>query len=148
MQSAGCNGKSTNSSPTLHCGFVTSVLPQRVCIPIAVNFVQFENVLIVLFHERYLLLPCVFEKDVKESTESIHLCLLCNGMNCVQSNLYEENKAELSLGYHQVHFFLIDPACGDEWRFSAELCFQYITRKISAVGVFIILPYLNALRAS
>lgn len=54
--------------------------------------------LVVLFHERYLLLPCVFEKDVKESTEIIHLCLLCNGMNRVQSNLYEENKAELSLG--------------------------------------------------
>lgn len=70
--------------------------------------------LIVLFHERYLLLPCVFEKDVKESTEFIHLCLLCNGMNRVQSNLYEENKAELSLGYHQVHFFLIDWACSDE----------------------------------
>lgn len=44
------------------------------------------------------LLPRVFEKDVKESTEFIHLCLLCNGMNSVQSNLYEENKAELSLG--------------------------------------------------
>lgn len=45
------------------------------------------------------LLPRVFEKDVKESTEFIHLCLLCNGMNRVQSNLYEEkNKAELSLG--------------------------------------------------
>lgn len=54
------------------------------------------------------LLPRVFEKDVKESTESIHLCLLCNGMNRVQSNLYEENKAELSLGYHPLHFFLID----------------------------------------
>lgn len=51
-----------------------------------------------------LLLPCVFEKDVKESTEFIHLCLLCNGMNCVQSNLYEENKAELSLGYPWVVF--------------------------------------------
>lgn len=56
------------------------------------------HVLVVLFHERYLLLPCVFEKDVKESTEFIHLCLLCNGMKRVQSNLYEENKAELSFG--------------------------------------------------
>lgn len=61
--------------------------------------------LIVLFHERYLLLlPCVFEKDVKESTEFIHLCLLCNGMNRVQSNLNEENKAELSLGYPSTAF--------------------------------------------
>ncbi len=70
--------------------------------------------LIVLFHERYLLLPCVFEKDVKESTEFIHLCLLCNGMNRVQSNLYEENKTELSLGYPPVHFSFIAQACRDE----------------------------------
>jgi len=80
-----------------------------------VNFVQFEHVLIVLFHERYLLLPCVFEKDVKESTEFIHLCLLCNGMNCVQSNLYEENKAELSLGYAQVLFSFMHRAYSDEY---------------------------------
>lgn len=84
--------------------------------------------LIVLFHERYLLLPCVFEKDVKESTEFIHLCLLCNGMNRVQSNLYEENKAELSLGYHQAHFFLIDqgPAVTNE---HLQLNFVFNTSK-------------------
>lgn len=84
--------------------FGSVCVASEICILITVNFVQFEkkttkkHVLVVLFHERYLLLPCVFEKDVKESTEFIHLCLLCNGMNRVQSNLYEENKAELSLG--------------------------------------------------
>lgn len=53
----------------------------------------------------YYLLLCDFEKDVKESTEFIHSCLLCNGMSCVQSNLYEENKAELSLGYPLLPLF-------------------------------------------
>lgn len=63
-----------------------------------------------------LLLPCVFEKDVKESTESIHLCLLCNGMNRVKLNLYEENKAELSLVTPRVSFslFFTELACSDE----------------------------------
>ena len=56
---------------------------------IVVNFCTVsERVLAVLFYEHYLL-PCV-----EKSTESIPLCLPCNGMNCVQSNLYRENKAE------------------------------------------------------
>lgn len=92
-----------SNTPETPPQFCSVCVASEVCILITVNFVQFEkgkkkHVLVVLFHERYLLLPCVFEKDVKESTEFIHLCLLCNGMNRVQSNLYEENKAELSLG--------------------------------------------------
>ena len=70
--------------------FVQSVASE-LCVLIVVNFVQFQKVLTVLFHERYLL-PCVFKKDEKDSTETIHICLLCIDRNCVQKYLYEEIK--------------------------------------------------------
>lgn len=54
----------------------------------AVNFVKSQKVSTVLFHEHYLLL-WIFEK---KSTEFSPICLLSNGMNCVQSNLYGEIK--------------------------------------------------------
>lgn len=87
----------TNTLPTRFCYVCVA---SGVCILIVVNFVQFEKKKKKCRPSCFMsyLLPRVFEKDVKESTEFIHLCLLCNGMNRVQSNLYEENKAELSLG--------------------------------------------------
>lgn len=54
----------------------------------AVNFVKSQKVSTVLFHEHYLLL-WIFEK---KSTEFSPICLLSNGMSCVQSNLYGEIK--------------------------------------------------------
>lgn len=54
----------------------------------AVHFVKSQKVSTVLFHEHYLLL-WIFEK---KSTEFSPICLLSNGMSCVQSNLYGEIK--------------------------------------------------------
>lgn len=72
----------------------------------AVNFVKSQKVLTVLFHEHYLLL-WIFEK---KSTEFSPICLLSNGMNCVQSNLYGEIKRivfGLLRGSFFIHFMLL-----------------------------------------
>lgn len=103
----------------------------------------------VLFHERYLLLPCVFEKDVKESTEFIHLCLLCNGMNCVQSNLYEENKAELSLGYPGLFSSLVHhcrPSSDECESYDFQLDFVFnISKKKYVLLVFLLFCLIETL---
>lgn len=64
----------------------------------------------------FIIAMCLWKKkkDVKESTGFIHLCLLCNGMNCVQLNLYEENKVEVLLGYPWMLFSWTHDTCGDE----------------------------------
>jgi len=68
----------------------------------AVNFVKSQKVSTVLSYEHYLLL-WIFEK---KSTEFSPICLLSNGMSCVQSNLYGEIKPNCLWVTAMVLFFL------------------------------------------
>ncbi len=72
----------------------------------AVHFVKSQKVSTVLFHEHYLLL-WIFEK---KSTEFSPICLLSNGMNCVQSNLYGEIKPNCLWVTAMFFFYLIHTA--------------------------------------
>jgi len=69
----------------------------------AVHFVKSQKVSTVLSYEHYLLL-WIFEK---KSTEFSPICLLSNGMSCVQSNLYGEIKPNCLWVTAMVLFFLL-----------------------------------------